>query len=35
MPTVRPEARKALIKLSSKEVLFFITGPTADPVEPI
>lgn len=34
MPAVRSEARKTLTKLGSKEVLFFITGPTADPVEP-
>lgn len=34
MPAVRSEARNAHTKLSSKEVLFFISGPTADPVEP-
>lgn len=34
MLAVRSEGRNALTKLSSKEVLFSITGPTADPVEP-
>lgn len=34
MPAVRSEARKAITKLSSKEVLIFITGPTTDPVKP-
>jgi hypothetical protein len=33
MPAVGSEARKALTKLSSKEVLFIITGPTANTVE--
>lgn len=32
MPKVR-SVTKALTKLRSKEVLFFITGPTADSIE--